>query len=480
MAEQLKLVYQDESVNWDADNPTDIATLDLLPNLLETGYKQAISTDGAPVDDVINLYETGTADDNLATNVQTLDAMLSRVADLKEYNDFKSIWIRRSASGESHPRQACISDIKRSPTVDVTDPFAEESILKQYALGLKREGWWENNKAKHIYTGSPISSLGGKMNYTSLGGDRPARIARTRFGSSAALVEFWAGVQSDRLGETPNNFQPVLNLHLGDARYSPDTANLTDSTAQDGTACSCSFSVDTMAQRVSVAGADLAAGAVQRGRYLVLLRARTTSTCVARVKLNNGFFNPANWTTDSLGAVTSYFRQRISNTNYKLYPIATIDLPANGVVYGGDATLDYVGLGISAEREPGTAGNLVMDCLILIPVLDGMVHVIGDIDVAGTGHRYEVYRTPFGDTIAKNQVYSGSSSAITPIGNLRTEGSVDWKLRQTSAGVYNTVVVAAQRYISSVKADTLDIQLNAYERWVTLRGAAGYAGAGPG
>lgn len=127
MAEQLKLVYRDESVNWGASPTADIDTYDLLADkLLVDGYQQAISTDGSIVDDVINLWKRGTTTDDLATDLQTLDVFLSRVPDLKEYRDYRSIWLRRQQTNESYARQACIYDIQRSPSILAADLDSSE------------------------------------------------------------------------------------------------------------------------------------------------------------------------------------------------------------------------------------------------------------------------------------------------------------------------------------------------------------------
>lgn len=469
MAEQLKLVYQDESINWGNATPTDIDTYDLLADkLLIDGYQQAISTDGSIVDDVVNLWKRGTSANDLASDLQTLDAFLSRVPDLKEYRNYQSIWLRRQQTGESYARQACIAMAQRSPTIQAADlDSADINLVKKYQLGLKREGWWENTKSLNYVTSSPISSLGGTLAYITLAGDRPARVARAQLSGTDGLTEFWAGCQTDRLGETPSYFNPVWHLHLGSARFDSTTSAAADSDASDGTTCQASvFMYQAMFPRVSVVAADLASHAAQRGRYLVLLRAKVTGTTVARVKLENGFLNPSGTASDPLAVYTSYPRQLISNTSYQLYTMGTIDFPANGMNYGAAMPMSYAGLQISAEYVSGNSGYVDLDCLILIPVLNGMVHVVGDIALA-TDHVYEVYRSPFGDMTAKHQVYNLPN--ITPIEQLRTDGSIDWSLRPT----FGVLAFAAQRATSSVKADTLSASLDVYERWVTMRGNQG-------
>lgn len=470
MAEQLKLVYRDESLNWGATNPADIDTYDLLADkLMVDGYQQAISTDGSIVDDVINMWKRGSTSDDLSTDFQTLDAFLSRVSDLKEYRNYQSIWLRRQQTGESYARQACIALAQRSPTIQASDlDSADINLLKKYQLGLKREGWWENLKSINYVTSSPITSIGGILAYSGLAGDRPARVARTQLSSTSALTEFWVGCQTDRLGETPSYFDPVWHLHLGSARYDSTTSSQADSDASDGTTSQVSvIAYQAMFPRVSVVAADLASHAAQRGRYLVLLRAKVTGNTIARVKLENGFLNPSGSASDPLAIYTSYYRQRIDSTSYKLYPLATIDFPANGMNYGSAMPMDYAGLQISAEYVSGNTGYLDLDCLILIPVLSGMLHVIGTVDVHGTGHYYEVYRSPFGDMSAKNLVYTGPN--ITPIDTPRTDGSQDWSLRHT----FGVLACAAQRATSSVKTDTFNLSLDVYERWITMRGSAG-------
>jgi hypothetical protein len=94
------------------------------------------------------------------------------------------------------------------------------------------------------------------------------------------------------------------------------------------------------------------------------------------------------------------------------------------------------------------------------------MHVSGSVSPAG-GAIYEVYNSPIGQLDGKVQIYSGPT--VTPVEELHPDGA--WSLRPT----FGTLVVAAQRNGVSDKSDTVNLALDVYERWITLRGDQGYA-----
>jgi hypothetical protein len=465
MAEQLKFAWLDEAANWGVSTPVDTSTLDLLSLLAWSGYRQAISTDGSPVDETLTLNEQGSTLDGMADAVQALDAYLSRPGDLADYPLRQSIWLRAQQPGETRARQAQVLQARRPKDMAASGAYIH-ALKVPYIFGLSRTGWWENTISKG-YSGSGLSALGGTLAYTALAGDRPARVARAQFSSSSALVEFWAGVQTDRLGETPSYFDPIWNLHLGSVRYGADTSGASDSSAEDGTKVVVTFStVTTLAPRVSVVAADLGSHAAQRGKYVVKLRARCTSTLQSWVTLDNGYLDPGGDASDPLNIYNPGLRQKVAGTDWQLYPVGQVTLPAGGIVYGTIVQLTYAGLQISAEKISGS-GNLELDCLVLVPCLDGYIHVIGTTSPAD-GAIYELYTAAAGGLTGQVQVYT--SPFVTPVEELHPD-QIRFGLRPT----FGTIVVAGQRNGVSTKGDTLNLALDVYERWITLRGDEGYS-----
>lgn len=455
MAEQVKLVLRDESTDFYGGSG-DVSNLDLSTWLAEQGWQQAVAADESTVDEALTLHVPGTTDDNLAANVQALDAMLLNAQRVNDFQNFREVWLRAQMAGESGARQALVTAVKRSPNVQQTDPLAVQHYLRDYFLGLKRAALWEGTTLRTT-TGTGISALGGKLNYSGLAGDRAARVALTRLASSSNLNEFWLGVQSTRLNATPANLNPIWNLRLtAVANYGSDTTGGTsnaDATAQDGYKVVCTFATaSSLAMRCIITTNEVSNQ--QYGRYMVLLRAKTTSTRTARVRLGMG-----NWYSGA-GFFNTLNRVLISGNSWKLYQLGEVYLPVRpnmNTVTG----FRSAGFRVEAESVSGS-GNLELDCLVLIPSLDGVLHVSGTNPVSASWI-YEVYHRPGGELYGK--VLDSALTGIQ-IEELHPDGQT-WGLEPANG----TLVCAGQYNGVSTKADTLDVTMSAYERWVTLRGA---------
>jgi hypothetical protein len=99
-----------------------------------------------------------------------------------------------------------------------------------------------------------------------------------------------------------------------------------------------------------------------------------------------------------------------------------------------------------------------MDCLVLIPVDEGFVHI--DTDSArGSG---EVAVAQYADGN-----YAGYQTDGGQIVGVAAKANVTGGVPPGSCAV----VIAAERETQSVLTDTCDILLKVYQRWESLRGA---------
>jgi hypothetical protein len=123
-----------------------------------------------------------------------------------------------------------------------------------------------------------------------------------------------------------------------------------------------------------------------------------------------------------------------------------------------DFLFSGAGFRLDAERVSG-AGNLELDCFILIPTAEGNLHLnsVGGFTTSDTANV---------DNRADGELSGFVSTSGTPIETLALDAR-EWGLPPPSGNF----IVAAQRPTESVKTDTLQIIGNLYERYATLRGS---------
>lgn len=448
MAEQLKLA-------WRPDIGSDVDALDLLPWLAETGYEQAISHDGKPVDEVITLHVPGTSDDNLATQTQALDLKAKEIEWSRRPTQANAVWLVRQQAGETNARRACVSAMRRGPA-KVTSVFAEQSRLVDYPVGITRGPYWENTSIVTLSSAS-ISLLGGTLAY-SLNGDVPGRAASltlnpTQPGGGLTLQtdEFWIGCKTAREGGDPAHFQPVWDLTAA--------GTLGADTTVSGSTLVCTFATTTaMAARATISIDDAVASAgnwaAQAGQYIVLMRCNITGTLVADVRLAVGYAGTTNFSTGD--------HESVSEINPTLHALDTaVNLPPS---YAGAGTLGQVALRIEAEKVSGT-GNLVMEKLVLIPSLEGSLHghstVPAKSSTASVLQQILALQRPSGLIIGN--VYDATTSKVLDIYHPDDMG---WGV-PAGSGI---IVLAGQAFENP--APTAMLELQVYERWATLRGNA--------
>jgi len=456
VAAQLKLVRRDDFVS-DVDSLSLLSYTDGI-ELAQAGWAPVVATPkDLSVWEAITLRLRGSSHDNLAAKAQGIDQKLKEMGWYKDQAERYGVWLRAQLANETGARQALLLDAKPELKSSLYTPgVLSKNQINEYILALERTPWWEDTS--HVTQNlSAINSVGGTAAYTNVDGDVPARLALVSFrgnsGGGGPLYKFWLGIRSTRFG-TPANFVPHWSANLGN--LGTDSTTAADSSTVSGTRVQCSFAtVATMATRVNITCDQVSVSNYndQRGQFLVLLRAKLSAgSTVVRVRLADGFV--------SNSAPRTQGRVVITDTAYLYYPLGTIQIPSPGRLFGGTNSMKDYTLTLQAERISGSA-SLYIDGLTLIPKNEGLVYAEnGAVEYVGGDERpLQVFHRPDGGVDSVN--YFGSSELN--VGVPQVSGGLP-----PGTGI---VVLAGQQQTVSFTNQTINLTLQYYERWATLRGA---------
>lgn len=438
---------------------SDIDVVDLmsLPTELQyEGWRQATPTQQmqGSVDDVITLLMNAGNDNTLATALQSLDSKVKQTQWAQDPLNPVGIWLRSRLSTETNTRQSFIKELRRSE-LNVTDPLAYNSVLREYQLGVTRMPVWENTTSSTI-GGSAVSAHGGTVSYT-VAGDAHARVAKTVVANAASVyLNTWIGAKSDRYGVNPANFVPCWTVLTAQSFDSTKTA---DATAVSGYKIVTTLTSTTMQARAyAQVGAQTGNSSDQRGRYFALVRAKiTNSTLNANIRIGQGYL------TGTTPTIAYMPRLNITGAaaaaGYRYYPLGTVRIPPIDGVF--QEALNLSGLVVAAEKISGT-GNLEIDCITLIPAEHAVdVSLLyGYGNVAGGAATLDIITRP------DQKSYAISYRATTEILESALITPTSWNF-PTGSGV---IVCAAQGATSGV-SDTLTPTFTVYPSYSSLRGS---------
>jgi len=472
MALQISLVWINNTTDLDEMSLVDF-TDGFMP--AQNGWVQQVATDEQrSVIEAMTLQIRAASDDDLAAKIQSLDLWKKRVAWSRNTAEVRQVWLRAAIEDETEARQAQVLDLNYALVTSLLDQqVVQFSLLRSLTLALERTPYWED--VAPYPTTTAITSLGScggiKEMSETIYGDVPARLAllNSTPHSPAQMGEFWIGWKSDQLGD-PANFQPVWSLDksifIGTGyTVGADTTVAADVTAVDGNKVVCTFAtVPTLSQRTITQVNDVVSDSDehtdQRGTYLVLLRAKMTDTSIARVRMLYSFSNNLYMKSPVYNT-----RQIISGTYWKLYPMGTAVIPSMRIIPG--LLLSNAAISLQAERASGS-GSLEMDCLVLIPMDDGAVHMASALTENLTNGFYlRVIQN------ADDSIYTISSSSTYIYYPSTVEPMLYKGLVANSSKPY--IVTAGQRYVSTTSQNTftdlIDVTYTYIPRWRTLRGA---------
>jgi len=407
--------------------------------------------------------------DNLSTHIQKLHTILTLAQDFDgESTDITPVYLRDQLANETFSRQAVIR--RGSARFDQgwhRPPISPGNFLPSGTLAIERSPFWENDSASNTGAGD-IHSIGGTWDYGSsetIVGDVPARIEKFAFdsntGSGNVIYEVWAGFRTNRYGNR-DNFLPLWQCK--DGTTVTDTSLVADAaTYNANTAAQCDFATNTaMAVRSTMTLEDMTGNyADQRGRYKVLCRARTTGTRTYRLRMSEGYAGSTDFAT--------HWRFTVSTSSYAFYPAGEVQIPPQRFLRGSADSANLLRkyrLQIEAEVAATGAGNLNMDLLCLIPIAEGHCYIKGAQIVQtnlGISPTY-LYHEPNGERscIAWQYAVGGARPDTIPLFD-----ADEWYL-PTGTG---TLVFAAQQEGASNTADRLNVTMDYFDRWITLRGS---------
>jgi hypothetical protein len=415
------------------------------------------------VNEALSCFVTGDDTDDMASKVRAVRIILRQSSDAqREPVDDNLVWWHRQLDNETREYRAMVKHGKVEQRSSVYGPPASPgSFLQDVGVGIVRTPLWEYVTAGTV-TSSDLESAGDIWDYSSgslytIHGDAPARIRSMNLTSpytgQGPLTEWWLGFRTDRLGDR-SKFAPVWDC--------ADGTGVTDTSASGGVMV-CTFADTSMQERFTLAlnqVTNITAGDEDehRGRFLVLLRAATTSTREARLYLKSGFADSGVW--------KNHDYVKVADTNYLFYPVGEIQIPPTGrhethsESYWKDE--QYFSLAIEAESITGS-GNLNMDRFVVVPLSEGSCHIKDGYAYysAGTTYRTWVLCTPEGDFICKlDQQAVGHSPHIAP---------------DPTLGFYppvgdGSLVYAAQRSTVQNTGDYGRVQFSYYLRYEEMMG----------
>src|SRR5579859_233117 len=484
MAAQITLVRRDDFV-------ADVESLSLWN--YTAGY--SIAPDGwaiarpAPTDErvaeTLTIQTKAAGPNTLAADLQPLDVFLSKVAWYDDPQELYGVWLRVQQPRETNARQALITKaaLDKIPLWSTTAQDGPggaaaygTNFVAGYGLALERMPYWEGT-ASVDYSGlTALSTVGGQGDYTTYGGspgavagDVPARLAQVGFlgvnGGGGPLVKFWLGFRTNRFGNRAN-FVPNWRLESGGVYDSDTSANgaNADANTKFGFKTITTFAtVATILQRVKMAvlTAAVAHPVDQRGTFLVLLRARIAAAGQVNVRLTDGLYQNTTFAVRDRVAITS--------TSWQYYEMGVVRIPSPGREIASLDMVSYYAMGIDAELVTGTPSttNLEMDCLTLIPIGEGWCSA--DVtNTFGYGTQYSLGDTM--PTYVQERPDGTKASALVIASHPEVVGAV--RLGGGLPVGNGIAVVAAQRNGVSTLADTVTLDLQVYNRWVTMRGAS--------
>ena len=403
--------------------------------------------------------------DDLAAIIQSVNEILRQAGDYADEEiDYNEVYLRAQLKDESNAYQALILSGTAEPRSSLYDPPVDyDDFLPEIVISLTRKWAWEPTSSTNI-TATEVDAAGDLYNYSASApaGDVPGRPSYVRFdeetgGDMDAMAEHWLGFRTARFG-TIANFEPVWSLE--------DAGSLDNNTADMTTYIRWSpagGADDLLLTRAVISMGDAVTyPADQRGRFLVLLRAKSSSAVGTRtfhVKVASGLAEGSTWDERP--------RVLISGGDFYFYAVGEFSFPVIGrpIGYSDAAMMREQALRIRAEiaDEGDSDGNLDMERLVLIPIAEGFMHIKSAETIGSVGDWATMFTEP-DDSIAS--VLYILDTHQYPEG-LPAHDTAKWGLPPEAGAM----VYAGQDTGESRTTDELRILVSYYERWLTLKGA---------
>lgn len=472
----IKFVY-----HIDGDGTNLVDSMDLLNfaqgfELAEGGWVQQVPAgDNVTLIETLNFRVRATSQDQLAARLQVLDNWITRVSYYQSKAMRTAVWLRVQVNQESQPRQALITRMQYAISESAFGSnWADSIFIGNLTIVLERSAWWEEINYHTDVVSADNYKLG--ILSASVGGDVPARVynfSLIELGVSNEQNTAWIGFKDNRYFD-PVNFTPYRPLFAYDAGAGTDATFIDDANAIVTKAMQITFATASLVQRhnlplnavaffsapATITTAELSADYTS-GEYLVLMRARTTSTAVTRARIKIGYKNAP--TADKY-----YPRVTISSTVYRVYEMGVITVPPQRISsQSGLYSILSVAIKVDAERISG-AGNLIIDSYILIP-LDGALKLYTDGGYVGFIPPNAVTVTT--ETSPINEIFSYTIDSVLSVNDTCQISSFDWGIPVAIDSTPQAMVIVTNGDTAgSEKISTWAFTFYYIRRWRTLRG----------
>ena len=444
---------------------------------VEDSWSPVVSTTGNDVIETMPIAIHGNSDDNQAASLRELHRLQDSVLFFNEETSAgigSIVWLVWQTEGETNARRRLVKslDIAFDNSLWFTCGHGEVASELRVILTMRVAPWWEATTS-NFYTQSGLYPTGDTFNYGAPGGDAPGRVDEIRlsghvYTGATDLVKFWYGFRSERKHGGIANF--ITRWEIEDGAGGTDTAAVTEAGASpDMSANNCletTFATDaTMIKRGYVILDNVTANYTDNyGRFVVLLRAKVDAATTATARIDYAIYENVAIIDGTLleGQFLTF-----SNTSWQMYDTGlVVQIPAgNARIQDAVDVARLCGFNLYARRDVG-AGSLFLDCLILIPIDEYFMHWESTVPFTGTptaDGRFHIYVAP-DDTdgfiyaeLGLAQIMSVEPATIEGLGLPYTD---------------SIVCVAAVDYQDrNVVNNSLQINLTAYERYKSLRGA---------
>lgn len=481
MLGEIKLVYH---IDGDGANLSD--SMDLLNfaqgfELADGGWIPQVAAGDGIVTETFTFRAKATSNNNLATRFQILDDWITRVNYYRSAAMRIAVWLRVKVDNESEYRQALVTSLSYQVG---SSPYGAtwqiNTFVDTVTIVIDRTAFWEEIT-------SQFDDAFAEVNYfkstatAAIGGDVPARIFKAGILALDTANEqnsAWIGFKDARYFDpTSANFLPGRALFAYAAGVGTDATFIDDADAIVTKALQITFATPTLVQRhnlpldavaffsppSSITTAQLSTDHTS-GDYLVLMRAKTTSTAVTRARIKVGY-------KDAPTADRVYPRVAISSTVYRLYEMGFITVPPqrlSGLSNQGLFSVLSAAIKVDAERVSGT-GNLIIDAYILIP-LDGAIKLYTDGGYLGfmppSAITCQIETTPNGE------VFGYTTDSVASITDTCQISNFTWSIPVALNATPQVIVIASSGDTTgSEKTVSYAAALTYFRRWRTLRGA---------
>lgn len=362
------------------------------PKLISGSFSQNLTEGGELVTETFRTIAVGTTRAVARASIIDLERLLNKAPAFHKYlSESESIWLKASNENETARRTLIYSWSRRDISEKVSSPLQDKSVTIISQWTIERHAYWEALPANTVSKSLTGLYHSGEFSYSELAnandyGSAPARIAK--------LTIPWTTLNGDGLynpgrrlyigyhpKQDPSNWLP--SLYIGRQEYwstaTYGTRNHVEANTLTSQGC-CHLNFGSGAEWVarthtSVPYYDTGSPTPNpldedafAGKYLVLLRARMTSTnTIARIAM--ALQQNSKW---GVGTPTDLFQElyiQESDTNYHLYEMGVIQIPPEGyrqLRRDNEGGLRANQLTLVAERLSGT-GDMFVDSYIFIP-----------------------------------------------------------------------------------------------------------------